>query len=190
VGLVFFMRERMLSWMEELGSGSQGGKSGSYFIFQRDEHISDVGSPTDPSAGLGLISNLFSESLTGLVSVSPFTNVSDCLSVLDRRYWILDYRLDYLTPIGSATPYSSLAEDAPGAPPLVAGSGRPVLPDRIEDVLNLGDRLRQMRYAWIKFRADRVNGTLPSIIRFDTEFPRRLAEQEEALRLQEGLDET
>ena len=73
---------------------------------------------------------------------------------------------------------------------MAAGSGRPVLPDRIDDVLNRGDRFRNLRLAWIKFRADRVSGTLESIVRFDTELPRRLQEQEDALRMKEGLDET
>ena len=189
VDLVLFMRERMLSWMEEIQTAVRGLKSGNYFIFQRDEHITDLGSPTDPDDGLGVMSNLFITSLRGLVDVSPYANVSDCLAVLDRRYWILDYRLDYEMPLGSGTPYSSFEADSPGVPPLVAGSGRPVQPDLIEDVLDRGDRFRQMRLAWIRFRTDRVNGTLPSIMRFDLELPRRVIEQEMLLRLKEGLDD-
>jgi len=190
VELVFFMRERLLSWMEELTAVTEKGKSGSYFIFQLDEHITDLGSPTDPLDGLGVPSNVFLESLGGDADTAPFANVSDCLSVLDRRYWVLDYNLDYETPLGVATPYASFSEDAPGVPPLVAGSGRPVLPDRIEDVLERADRLRQMRFAWIRFRTDQVFGTLQSVVRFDTELPRRIQEQEDLLLLQEGLDET
>jgi hypothetical protein len=193
IELVLFIRERMLSWMEEIETAAQGNKSGNYFVFQRDEHISDLGSPTVPDEGLGVPSNAFIDGLAGLTAISPFASVSDCLSVLDRRYWILDFRLDTEVPpnTGSTTPYSSFAPDAPGVSVgLTAGSGRPVEPDRIEDVLNRTDRLRRLRYSWIRFRADRVTGTLQAIERFDAELPARIAEREDVLRLQEGLDET
>jgi hypothetical protein len=65
-----------------------------------------------------------------------------------------------------------------------------VLPERVDGVLDRIDRFRNMRFAWIKFRADRVNGSLPAIDRFDRELPRKIQEQEDLLRLQEGLDET
>lgn len=168
----------------------RGEKSGSYFVFQRDEHITDIGSPNDVTDGLGVMSNLTITSLTGDLDTSPFANVADCLSILDRRYWCLDYRLDYETPVGSAIPYSSFAADAPAVPPLTAGSGRPVLPDLVDEVLDRSDRLRELRYAWIKFRTDKVTGTLPSLFRYHLELPRLLAEQEELLRLKEGLDNT
>lgn len=190
VELVFFMRERMLSWMEEIGAPSRGEKTGSYFVFQRDEHMTDLGSPNDVMDGLGVLSNDAINSLTGLLDAAPFANVADCLSILDRRYWCLDYRLDYETPTGGGGYYSSFAADAPGVPGLTGGSGRPVLPDRVDEVLDRSDRLRDLRYAWIKFRTDKVTGTLPSLDRFIIELPRLLAEQEELLRLKEGLDNT
>jgi hypothetical protein len=186
---ILFLRERMLSWVEEIRRVMGGFKSGTYFVFQRDEHITDLGSPTDPDDGLGVLSNLYIESVQGMVGSSPFANVSDCLSILDRRYWVLDYQLDWETPPLSVTPYASFEADSPGVPPLIGGSGRPVLPDRVTGVLDLVDRFRSMRYAWIQFRCDRVYGSLPAIERFDEELPRRLAEQETLLRLKEGLNE-
>jgi hypothetical protein len=181
IDLVLFTRERMLSWLEEMKAPMSGGKSGNYYVFQRDEHIANLGSPTNPDEGLGVVSNDFITSIAGDTTTAPFANVSDCLSVLDRRFWVLDYRLDSLTaPFGGSTPYSTFAD----------GEGRPVLPDLVSGVLDLEDRFRQLRFAWLKFRSDRVNGTLPSIVRFDDELPRRQQEQEDLLRLQEGLDET
>jgi hypothetical protein len=178
--LVFFMRERMLSWMEEIETPSQGGKSGDYYVFQRVNLIKDIGSPTDPNDGLGVVSNAMIETLAGQVDVSPYANTSDCLSVLGRRFWTLDFRLDSETPPAGGAPYANFAD----------GDGRPVLPDRIDDVLDREDRFRAQRFAWIKFRTDRVNGSLTNIDRFIIELPRRILEQEELLRLQEGLSET
>jgi len=65
-----------------------------------------------------------------------------------------------------------------------------VEPDRVDDVLDRDDRLRPLRFAWIRYRTDKVNGTLPAIVRFDAELPRLEQEQEDLLRLREGLDET
>jgi hypothetical protein len=187
VDLILFMRERILSWMEELSRAYR--KSGTYFDFQEQEHISNLGSNSDPSVGLGVPSNLFITSFTGLVNISPFANTTDCLSVLDRRYWCLDTRLDHEYPPYSvgAEPYSSF--EATGLS-LVLGSGRPVLPDLVEDVLDRTDLLREQRYSWIKFRTNRLNGTLPAMDRFYAELPERLQAQEELLRLQRSIDES
>lgn len=183
IDLVLFMRGQMLSFMEEMESSMSGGKSGDYYIFQRDQHCTDLGSPTNPDAGLGIIHNSFVEGLAGLINVSPYANVSDCLAILDRRFWILDTRLDSETP-----------PNDPGTPPPYAffedGDGRPVLPDLIAGVLNYEDRLRELRFAWIRFRTDSVNGSLPAIERFLLELPRRIQEQEDLLKLQEGLKAT
>lgn len=190
IDLVLLMRERLSSWLEELSNSLDGGKGGSYYVFQRDEHISDLGSATDPGAGLGVVSNLFTTSLSGLTQYAPFANTSDCLSVLDRRYWCLDLRLDAeVPPYGGVDPYASFEADN-SVSGFTIGSGRPVLPDRIDDVLDRTDRLRELRYSWIRFRTDTVDGTLPAVIRFDTELPRRLREQEDLLRLQESFDST
>lgn len=180
IDLILLSRERVLSWMEELRTPLSGGKSGNYFVFQRDEHITDLGSPTNPDDGLGIISNTFVTSLAGVTDTAPFANTSDCLSVLDRRFWTLDMRLDFEVPpnSGGPTAYATFAD----------GTGRPVLPDYIDGVLNEEDRFRQLRFAWIKFRTDRVDGTLTSIERFDQDLPRRLREQEDLLRMQEGLN--
>lgn len=190
VDLVLMHRERILSWIEELSSTTSGGKEGSYYIFQRDDHIADLGSPTDPDDGLGVPSNLLLTTLSGLVDAAPFENTSDCLSVLDRRYFVLDLRLDTTVPpnSGGSVPYSSFESDALSAS-LTPGSGRPVLPDRVDDVLDRADRLRNLRFSWIKFRTERVNGTLPNARRFEADLPRLKEEQQDLLRLKAGLDE-
>lgn len=179
VDLVLFIRERMLSWIEELNDGAfDASKQGSYFVFQRDEHIADVGSPTDPIDGLGVPSNLYIESLSGITGVAPFANTSDCLSVLDRRYWCLDTRLDSETPVAlPGEPYASFTADNSSGGTYTVGSGRPVEPDRIDGVLDRTDRLRQLRMSWVRYRADRVRGTLPSMERLsaDRDAARRAA---------------
>lgn len=161
IDLVLLMRERMLSWMEEINLPSQGTKSGSYWVSQRDEHSSDLGTATDPSSGLGVPSNVFATSLSGLTQVAPFANVSDCLSVLDRRYWCMDLRLDKEEPPYSVAgdPYSSFEADN-STSGYEIGSGRPVEPDLIKGVLDHTDTLRDQRYSWINFRAARVNGSI------------------------------
>lgn len=172
VELILAMRERMLSWMEELRLVRF--KYGTYFVFQRDRHITDLGITTDPESGLGLLTNPYLLGLIGNWKVSPFTNVRDCLSILDRRFWGLDFRLDTVGPRYAAppvTPYASFA----------TGTGRPVLVDRVNESLDGRDQLRVTRYAWLDLRVSRVTGTLENIRRFDAERPKREAEAERAL---------
>jgi hypothetical protein len=178
VELILSTRERMLSWIEELQGLFEANKSGTYFEFQRDEHISDLGDPSDPADGLGVLFDAYIAGLEGRVLVSPFANTSDCLSVLDRRFWGLDFRLDYLQP-----PFAPL--DPPYSD-FVNGVGRPVLPDRIEEALQQRDQLRDSRWAWLCNRVDRVTGTLEAIRRFEREIPRRRAEQERLLTMVKG----
>ena len=169
--LILAMRERMLSWAEEIRSVRF--KYGTYFVFQRDEHLRDLGTETDTESGLGLLTNAYLEGIVGRWDVSPFVNVSDGLSVLDRRFWGLDFRLDSLTPpYGiSSTPYADFTHK----------EGRPVLPDRIGEALDGRDRLRATRFSWLSIRTNRINGTLESIRRFDNELPKRKAETEQAI---------
>jgi hypothetical protein len=171
VELILSMRERMLSWMEEIRAVRF--KYGTYFVFQRDRHITDLGLTTDPESGLGLLTNPYLFGIVGNWAVAPFANVRDCLSILDRRFWCLDFRLDTLTPpYGiSVTPYANFT----------AGVGRPVLVDRVNEALDARDKLRATRYAWLDLRVNRVTGSLENIRRFDVERPRREAEAERAL---------
>lgn len=171
VELILAMRERMLSWMEEIRAVQF--KYGTYFVFQRDRHITDLGTTSDPESGLGLLTNPYIFGIIGNWTVSPFSNVRDCLSILDRRFWCLDFRLDTLTPpYGiSVTPYANFT----------AGVGRPVLVDRVNESLDARDKLRATRYAWLDLRVNRVTGSLENIRRFDVERPRREAEAERAL---------
>lgn len=190
VDLILMFRERMLSWMEEMAAATKAEKQGSYFVFQEDEHCADLGSATDGDDGLGVPSNVFITGLSGLTQYAPFANTSDCLSVLDRRNWCLDTRLDREVPpwVVGADPYTSLAEDN-SVGGYTVGSGRPVEPDLIDGVLDRTDRLRDLRYAWVKFRANRDNGTLPSIDRFLLDLPRLLQEQADFLRLQQSISD-
>jgi hypothetical protein len=175
--LVLFMRERILSWVEEVSGAYENNKGGDYWTFQDEDHIEDVGSPTSPVDGLGVISNQFLTSLVGLIEFAPFANTSDCLSVLDRRFWVLDTRLDAETPVGSATPYADLAN----------GAGRPVLPDLINEVLDTDDRFRALRYSWVVFRANRLNGSLQALARARAALPEQIEAQRQLLLLKKGL---
>lgn len=169
IELILAMRERMLSWAEELRSVRF--KYGTYYVFQRDRHVSDLGYTNDPESGAGIVSNAFLQGLVGRWDVAPFINTNDCLSILDRRFWGLDYRLDTLTPPLSATPYTDFAHFA----------ARPVMVDRVNDALDGRDRLRATRYSWLSLRTDRVRGTLAAIRRFDVELPKQMAEAEQTL---------
>ena len=152
--LILSTRERTLSWMDKLRGVIEGDKGGSYWVFQNEQQIKNLGITTNAYSGSGLITNPYIMSLIGLVYVSPFANSSDCLSILDRRFWGLDTRLDDSNPpYGSLTPYTNFAGNV----------GRPVLPDRIEQALNQRDKLRATRYAWLSIRVNRSYGTLAAL---------------------------
>ena len=169
--LILFIRERMLSWMEEIAAWWEHYRGGSYYIFQRDEHIDDLGDPNDPEDGLGLIYNDLFIDLAGQILVQPFANVKDCLSVLDRRFWILDTRLDS-EPTGGG-PFPSY----PFYSTLIDGEGRPVEVDLIADVLDNDDDFRGVRYAWIQFRADWGDGSIQMAQRAADRLDRKLLKE-------------
>ena len=191
VDLVLTIRERMLSLIELFRVMLYGYKKGTYWVFQRDEHCGDIESPTDPTSGLGVPSNNLIQLLIGRVGVVPFISNSVCLSILDRRFWIRDYRLDSLTTLnnfsmklqsGVEVPYTAYTDTSGGA------SVRPVLPDWVDTVLDMGDRFRSLRYVWLAYRTHRLLGTRAAISRFDAEFPKRLAEQNNLLLLTETTE--
>ena len=179
IDLVLMMRERMLSLIELLQSATLGLKHGSYFVFQRDEHIKEIGSSTDPDLGLGLPSNLFLEAVGGRMDVTPYANNSGCLSILDRRVWVHDTRLDSLTSNGhGGMKTKGLGDTAYTAYTDPIGSEvLPVLPERIDEVLDTRDKLRLLRYVWLSYRTHKILGTLATIRRFDETLPQRLADQ-------------
>lgn len=180
VETILMQRERLLSWMEQLDSFILGNKSGSYLVFQRDEHIADLGNNLFPDEGLGLLSNEVLQGILGLFSVSPFSNDNDCLSLLDRRFWILDERLDSQSPpFSGGSSYSDFAN----------GVGRPVYPDYIEDILEREDQFRQLRYSWIDYRTNQRDGTIFQINNFDSALPRREEEQKRLLLLKKNTGE-
>jgi len=190
VDLALFIRERTLSFLEEFDVFFRGDKSGSYFVFQRDNHIADLGNPLIPDEGKGVISNELVNGVRGEVGISPFANTSDCLSVLDRRFYINDFRLDNEFPPGQVNvpSFAALNNNAnnPNAP---EGDGRPVLPDLITDVLDNNDQFRELRFSWLSFRTNREDGTLATVERFQNEFDKRRKNQLRQLRLQKSLQD-
>lgn len=189
VDLVLLMRERTLSFLEEFDVFFREDKFGSYFVFQRDEHISDLGNPLIPDEGKGVMSNELVDGVRGLVGISPFANTTDALSVLDRRFWVLDTRLDFEFPVDApaGTPSYSTLENNVNNPSADEGDGRPVLPDRIDDVLDNDDQFREQRFAWLDFRVNREDGTLEQIRRFDRELPKKRREELRQLRLSKSI---
>jgi hypothetical protein len=190
IDLILMGRERVLSLIQMLRGLLS--KDSTYFIFQRDEHCADLGDPLDPGVGLGVMSNPYLGFVLGKVDTVPFANNGGCLSFLDRRFWIFDERLDNLTWDGAAgmkllgpgeTPYTAYSDTTGG------GSGvRPMLTERIDEVLNCTDRFRPIRYIWLAYRTHKILGTLASIARYDLELPERLVEQKANLLLQKSLE--
>ena len=180
-----FHRERILSWIEELRIPMLNSKSGLYHDFQKEIHISELNDPTDTDIGLGVISNETIFSLSGETMVAPFMNTSDCVSILDRRHWCQDTRLDYLTPFGSANPFASIERELAG---YSAGSGRPLQIDRIDEILDFSDQLRDLRYTWINFRTNLANGTLREAQFAQEILERNLSEQEVLIVIEESME--
>lgn len=191
VDLVLLMRERTLSFLEEFDVFFREDKYGTYFVFQRDEHIADLGNPLIPDEGKGVMSNELIDGVRGLIAISPFANTTDALSVLDRRFWVNDFRLDSEFPPNSppGTPSYATLESNANNPAAEEGDGRPVLTDRIEDVLDNNDQFRELRLAWLDFRVNREDGTLVQIRRFLAELPKKRREELRQLRLAQSIEE-
>ena len=194
---VLFMRERMLSLIEMLRSSMLGGRGGYYWNWQDEEHVENLGDPLDPESGLGLFPNRLLTTLIGEVATSPFLNTSDCLSLLDRRFWILDRRLDSLEPdpnnqfaMREAT--GIVAFDEVGGPytaytdtSVTSGAQvRPVLMDHLDQILDVRDRLRAIRFTWLTYRTHRFIGSLSRIRAFDQSLPQRLEDRRRSLLLE------
>jgi hypothetical protein len=202
IDLILMHRERILSTQEFFKSLMTGERTGNYFVFQRDLHLQDLGDPTDFLAGTGVLTNGLIESVVGEVNKSPYYNSASGLSLHDRRFWILDRRLDSLVPdtnIGSRVydpltdnpwplnlgPYTAYTDEDSSFPGALV---RPVLPDRIDALLDTDDRFRPLRFTWLAYRTHRVLGTLASLDRADAELADRLAEQERLLDLQQAAE--
>lgn len=190
VDLVLLMRERTLSFLEEFSVFFREDKYGSYFVFQRDEHAADLGNPLIPDEGKGVMSNELIDGVRGLVNISPFANATDGLSVLDRRFWVNDARLDSEFPPGApaGTPSYATLETNANNPAAEEGDGRPVLTDRIEDVLDNNDQFRELRFAWLDFRVNREDGTLARIRRFLAELPKKRREEIRQIKLAKSIE--
>jgi hypothetical protein len=199
IDFVLTVRERMLSWIDRINGIARERKLADYFVWMRDNHPHDL-------ENLGLLTNAFVESFMGHWNVSPYMNSDDCLSILGRRFWIKDSMLDRMEPTtadpntasryegqdtsinppnvafpGSGGPYTSYTSD-------IGGAVLPVLPDRVDEVLENSDRLRPIRYIWLAYRTHRLLGTLAAIERFEATLPERLEEQRQLALLQESTD--
>ena len=174
---ILFMRERLLSWMEEINGLYL--KSGSYYVFQRDDQIDNIGNVLLPSSGVGVISNAVLNSFRGLVNTSPYANTDDCLSVLGRRFWIMDTTLDAIIPPAATFAYTAFTTGTFGQ--------RPVLTDHINDILDNNDAFRELRYSWIAFRADRQDGSIVVARRAERRLPRKLRKERELIAQQKSL---
>ena len=198
VDTVLLMRERMLSLIEMLGTVTNGVRGGLYWDWQNEAHVEDLGTPTDPESGWGLFPNRLVVGLVGETSISPYCNNSTCLSLLDRRFWIHDTRLDSRAPDPN-NPYGMVT---PGATPFDQAGGpytaytdtslggsevRPVLTDHLDLILDVRDRLRAIRYTWLTYRTHRFRGSLARIDQFTAELPVRLAEQQRLLLLEAAV---
>lgn len=194
IDTVLLMRERMLSLIEMLGTVTDGSRGGFYWDWQNEVHVEDLGTPTDPESGKGLFPNRLVVGLVGETAISPYCNNSTCLSLLDRRFWIHDARLDSRAPDPN-NPYAMvvpvIAFDQPGGPytaytdaPLGGSEVRPVLTDHLDLILNVRDRLRAIRYTWLTYRTHRFRGSLAQIDQFAAELPGRLADRQRTLLLE------
>jgi hypothetical protein len=189
IDLILMHRERILSWVEEFGVFFRGDKFGSYFVFQRDQHISDLGNPLIPDEGKGVVSNALIQGAGGLVDISPYANTTDCLSVLGRRFWTNDFRLDgEFPPFQAGVPSYATLESNINNPTAPVGDGRPVLPDLIDEVLDNNDQFRELRYSWLDFRVNRETGTVEVSTRFARELPKRRREELKQLRVSESVE--
>ena len=190
VDLILMMRERMLSLIELFRRGMLNTKSGSYYVFQRDQHLLELGNQTDPDLGLGVPSNLYIEAIGGRMGIVPYANNSACLSLLDRRMWVHDTRLDSLTTNGfGGMRMTGLGDTAYTAYTDTIGTGSsvlPVLPERIEGVLESKDKFRPVRYVWLAYRTHKILGTLAAIAQYDKDLPDRLTEQKKLLVLEDS----
>lgn len=198
VDTVLMVRERMLSLIELFRGPMSGERGGFYYDWQAETHAYDLGEKGDPDSGRGLFPNRLITSLVGELGTSPFLNTTDCLSLHDRRFWILDRRLDGLRPDGDFATQLALGgpafptQDGPYTAYLDTASGgsevRPVLPDHIDLILNVRDRLRDTRFVWLSYRTHRLIGTLSRIEQFDETLPARIEERERSLILEATAD--
>jgi len=192
IDLVLMHRERILSLIEMTRRMLAGYKAGTYFIFQRDKHCNELGDPRDPDIGLGVISNAYLMAVIGRTDVVPFANNEYCLSLLDRRFWIYDRRLDSLTT-DPTNPFNMKIlgpGEAAYTAYTVSPDGidvNPVLPERIEEVLQTRDRFRELRYVWLAYRTHKTLGTMAAIRRYDAEIVKRMVDQLRTLMKVESL---
>ena len=179
--LVLHMRVRFLSWLEVVETSYD--KGGDYYVFQRDDHIDNLPDGTDPTSGPGILTNPDLTTLVGLTEYAPYAGASDRLSLLGRRFDVLDTRLDSEAPPGASPPpaYTTFTSD---------GVQRPVLFDNVEDALDTGDRFREQRFSWIAFRADREDGSIVTARREQGRLPSRIRKERELADQRKTFDDS
>jgi hypothetical protein len=193
IDVILSTRERMLTWIEMINIFLLGWKSGSYFIFQRDKHIENLGNPDNPELGLGVPSDELLADMTGLVWNAPYANNSGCMSLLDRRFWIGDERLDWLTSDPTNPTKMRKWPAVPPSDPYTAFNSdpspdRPILLDWINEILNKKDKFRDSRYIWVNYRTNKVYGTLSQIQQYDIALPKKRQEEKDLATLMATVD--
>ena len=196
VDLVLTVRERMLSLIIKLRESL---KFGNYYTWMKFNDAQNL-------MFQGFYSNDFLTDFLGVWNVSPYMNSRECLSILDRRFWIKDMQLDRLEPTSNSPSLANKyqGQDAGINPPSetypdvgspytayttdIGETVSPLLTERVDEVLDSTDRFRLMRYVWLSYRTHRILGTLPTIERFESELPGRQVEQRQLALQQEAAD--
>lgn len=123
--------------------------SGDFYRSQAQDFMSDV-----LGSSLSKVDQLL---LLGAENFSPYLNSESSSGLLDRRFWTLDYQLDYTSPFYVAgVEYTEFLN----------GAARPVLPDFINSALVSRDKLRDLRYVWLDYRTNLNTGTLAQLSRW------------------------
>ena len=144
-----FFRERTMSWAEKLGD------AGGFPPYGWDEYVSEEYANF---IGLDDPTHLSNQKLLGLegeVTLNPFTNSVDCLSVLDRR---------------AMTEDGKLIDDGYGD----TGEAAVSLFKSLLEVT----QYRAKRVSWIRARTDRVRGTLPRLSTVNLSNPDTTAQED------------
>jgi len=137
--LILFMRERTYSWMDKLVALEQiGGSTWDYFESEgyMDVGLEDAGSLPDVRL-LGYEGNV--------EAVPDDKSTIDRLSILERRYWIEDSRIDVEGYEGYPSPGAFTS---------------------IEEAIK-NEGLRDLRNDWIEKRIDLTDGTLVKVRRYN-----------------------
>jgi hypothetical protein len=141
VDFLLMSRERFLTWLETCQLNLFTAQTGTYQGFQDLEQSSSFG---------GVFSNEAINQIRGYVSETPFTNNDECLSILDRRFFLMDSSLSY----SSHADFTDVNNK----------SVRPLFSDLLQGTYQR-DQLREYRRLYLNKRLDVYAGTIRHLIR-------------------------